>query len=69
MQAEYISVINAFLTPTRPRAAIDGAYDKMIVRASGIDMPIGLLPPYRGFDEETYEACVRAVREQLPDWD
>jgi len=69
MQAEYVAAIGAFLAPTRPRAAIDGAYDKMIVRASGIDMPIGLLPPYRGFDEETYQACVAAVREQFPDWD
>jgi dihydrodipicolinate synthase/N-acetylneuraminate lyase len=68
MQAEYVALIDAFLVPTRSRSAIDGAYDKMIVRASGIDMPLRLLSPYRGFDEETLDACVKAVRQQFPEW-
>ena len=68
MQREYLEVIRTFLRPTSGRAVIDGAYDKMIVRASGVDMPLRLLPPYRGFDESVYEACVAAVREDFPDW-
>jgi dihydrodipicolinate synthase/N-acetylneuraminate lyase len=68
MQAEYIRVMDTFLKPTAGRECIDGAYDKMIVRASGIDMPLRLLSPYIGFDEETFEACVRTLRERYPDW-
>jgi dihydrodipicolinate synthase/N-acetylneuraminate lyase len=67
-QADYIRVMDAFLEPTLGRECIDGAYDKMIVRASGIDMPLRLLSPYEGFDEETYLACVRTVQERYPDW-
>lgn len=68
MQAEYLRVMDAFLEPTRGREAMDGAYDKMIVRGSGIDMPLRLLSPYRGFDLETFDACMRAVREGYPEW-
>ncbi|MCZ6676834.1 MAG: dihydrodipicolinate synthase family protein [Candidatus Poribacteria bacterium] len=68
MQAEYLQVANAFLAPARGLERIDGAYDKMIVRASGVDMPLRLLSPYEGFDLETFNACVRAVRERYPDW-
>ena len=68
MQAEYLRAMDAFLAPTRGREAIDGAYDKMIVRGSGIDMPLTLLPPYRGFDLATFEACMQAVRQQFPRW-
>jgi dihydrodipicolinate synthase/N-acetylneuraminate lyase len=68
MQAEYQKVMDAFLEPTRGQERMDGAYDKMIVRASGIDMPLRLLSPYQGFDVATFEACVRAVREHFPEW-
>lgn len=68
MQAEFIRLINAFVKPTHAHPRIDGAYDKMIVRASGIEMPLRLLPPYEGFSDDIYEACVRAVREGYPNW-
>ena len=45
---------------------IDGAFDKMIVRASGIDMPLRLLSPYDGVDTETYEACISALKSTHP---
>ena len=50
------------------REAIDGAYDKMIVRGSGIDMPLRLLSPYQPFGMATFEACMQALRENYPDW-
>ncbi|MDP6064013.1 MAG: hypothetical protein QGI49_04405, partial [SAR202 cluster bacterium] len=54
---------DTFLAPTIGGVEhIDGAYDKMIVRASGIDMPLQMLSPYDGFDMETYEACVSALK-------
>ena len=68
MMAEYIRVMEAFDEPTRERAAIDGAYDKMIVRGGGIDMPLRLLSPYRGFDIEVYEAVMKNLKERFPEW-
>ena len=50
------------------REAIDGAYDKMIVRASGLDMPLRLLPPYQGFDEQTFAKCLRQLKRRHPKW-
>ena len=41
---------------------INGAFDKMFVRASGIDMPLRMLSPYDGFDMETFEACMSALK-------
>ena len=68
LQAEYIKVVQTFLEPASAREAIDGAYDKMIVRGSGIDMPLRLLSPYQAFDLATFEACMQALRERYPDW-
>jgi dihydrodipicolinate synthase/N-acetylneuraminate lyase len=68
MFPEYLAVMSAFDEPSLAVEGIDGAWDKMIVRASGIDMPLRLLSPYQGHDQETYEACVRNVRENYPGW-
>ncbi len=68
MQVEMGKVMEAFLGPLRGVTRIDGAYDKIIVRASGVDMPLRLLSPYQGVDLETYEKCVAALKAQYPDW-
>ncbi len=68
LMAEYIQVMLAFDEPTRGHEAIDGAYDKMVVRASGIDMPLRLLSPYKCFDKEVYEAVIQSVKERFPGW-
>ncbi len=68
MQAEYLAVGDAFQGPTGEPERIDGAYDKMIVRAAGVDMPLRLLSPYQGFDLETYEKCLASLKAQYPDW-
>ena len=47
---------------------IDGCYDEMIVRGSGIDMPLRLLSPYRCFDMEVYEAVMQNMRERFRNW-
>ena len=54
-------MIDDFIEPTRGKSLIDGAYDKMIVRLSGLDMPLRLLSPYESFSEEVFRACRRAV--------
>ena len=68
LQVEYLQVADAFEAPTGDVERIDGAYDKMIQRAGGIDMPIRLLSPYKGFDLETYERCISNVRDNYPGW-
>ena len=68
LQSEYLTVRSAFLAPARGRPLIDGAFDKMIVRGSGIDMPLRLLSPYQGVPDEVFEVCMKGLREQFPDW-
>ena len=61
----YLDVI---LESTRGKSLIDGAYDKMIVRVSGLDMPLRLLSPYESFSEEVFRACRRALEQKHPEW-
>lgn len=69
LYAEYLRAMEVFLAPTQHREAIDGGYDKMIVRASGVaDFPLRLLSPYQGYDEPTFTACLAAIRKRYPDW-
>jgi dihydrodipicolinate synthase/N-acetylneuraminate lyase len=68
MQKEYLAMVEAILAPMRGKPVIDGAYDKMLVRLGGIDMPLRLLSPYEGFTEEVYEQCRRILHEKYPDW-
>ena len=52
------NLVDRFWEPTKAFGdLIDGAYDQMIVRASGIDMPLRLL-----------EACVAGLRAHHPEW-
>ena len=68
MMVEYQEVMTAFDEPTLAREGIDGCYDKMIARGSGIDMPLRLLSPYKCFDLEVYETVMKSMRERFPDW-
>ena len=68
IQARIAAAANDFLGPVRDRAMIDRAYDKMIVRAGGVDMPLRLLSPYHGVDIETYEKCYETLMAKHGDW-
>ena len=69
MMPDIIGFMYAFEEPgLSGQDHIDGAFDKMIVRASGIDMPLRLLSPYHGFDLKTFEASVKNVQEKYPGW-
>jgi hypothetical protein len=65
---EYLSVVNDILRPTQGEARIDGAYDKMLVRLGGIDMPLRLLSPYQCFSEEVFQQCHDVLHQKYPDW-
>ncbi len=49
-------------------ARVHGAWDKMFKRAAGLEMPFTMLSPYQHWDEEIYEACLRAVKAEFGDW-
>jgi dihydrodipicolinate synthase/N-acetylneuraminate lyase len=54
--------------PLLAKERIDGAYDKMIVRLGGLEeMPLRLLSPYQGFDEQEYQAAKRIFEERYAD--
>ena len=63
-----IGGISSAAIAARGVARIDGAWDKMIVRASGIEMPLRLLPPYQGVDSESYEECFENLKARYPEW-
>ncbi|MBZ0303470.1 MAG: dihydrodipicolinate synthase family protein [Anaerolineae bacterium] len=57
-QHELRSFTRTVLGPLLAQRRIDGAYDKILARLSGLDsMPLRLLSPYQGFSEADYEAC------------
>ena len=70
MQVDFIKVITTMDDLDRGTGGpgMDGAYDKMTVRASGGEMPLRLLSPYEGFSEEVYETWLQKVRKTVPDW-
>jgi len=47
---------------------VDGVYDKMLVKFSGVDMPLRLLSPYKCFPDEVYEQCRKILVEKYPEW-
>jgi len=68
MLAEYLSMVGDVLRPTSGDGRIDGAYDKLLVRLGGLDMPLRLLSPYQSFPEEVFEECRRVLHETYPSW-
>ena len=68
MLRDYLNVVEDFLAPTAYKELIDGAYDKMIVRLSGLDFPLRLLSPYEWFPEEVFDACRKILEEKHADW-
>jgi dihydrodipicolinate synthase/N-acetylneuraminate lyase len=66
---KYMEVSGDLLRTARQgEAHMDGAFDKLWTRLGGIEMPMRLLSPYQSFSEETFQACLRLLREKYPDW-
>lgn len=68
MQGEYLNMVWDVLQPTVHADRIDGAYDKMLVRLGGLEMPLRLLPPYQGFSEEVFDRCRSIFHERYSAW-
>jgi dihydrodipicolinate synthase/N-acetylneuraminate lyase len=56
-QKDYLSMVEAVIAPLRRTPLMDGAYDKVLMRLGGVDMPLRLLSPYESFSEEVFEEC------------
>jgi dihydrodipicolinate synthase/N-acetylneuraminate lyase len=67
-QAEYLRVVEDIIAPLRRQTLIDGAYDKVLTRLGGVEMPLRLLSPYETFSEETYQECYRILHSRYADW-
>jgi dihydrodipicolinate synthase/N-acetylneuraminate lyase len=69
LQHGFARLLTDVFGPLLAQGRIDGAYDKMIVRLGGLaEMPLRLLSPYQGFDEQEYQAARRVFLEQYADW-
>ncbi len=65
---EYLEMVEDVLAPTRSQSRMDGAYDKLIARLGGLEMPLSLLSPYESFSEEVFQECNHILRQKYPDW-
>jgi dihydrodipicolinate synthase/N-acetylneuraminate lyase len=67
-QKDYLEMVEAVIGPMRRQPLIDGAYDKVLVRLGGMDMPLRLLSPYEGFSEEVFEECRAILNSRFSHW-
>ncbi len=67
-QKDYLTVVEDVIAPMRRQALMDGAYDKVLVRLGGVEMPLRLLSPYDTFSEEVYEECRQILHSKYSDW-
>lgn len=69
MQKGFHDLLIDVLGPYLQQPFIDGAYDKMMKRLGGFTaMPLRMLSPYQGMDEEAYNRCRAVLHERYPDW-
>jgi dihydrodipicolinate synthase/N-acetylneuraminate lyase len=67
-QKDYLTMVEGVIAPMRRQSLMDGAYDKVLVRLGGVDMPLRLLSPYESFSEEVYEECKSILHSRYSDW-
>jgi dihydrodipicolinate synthase/N-acetylneuraminate lyase len=67
-QKEYLDAVEDIIAPLRRKPLMDGAYDKVLVRLGGIEMPLRLLSPYESFSEEDFEECRTILHSRYSHW-
>ena len=60
--------IDEAISANIPTGRMDGAYDKLFVKANVPEFPLRLLPPYTGSSDAQYEAFLSVVKAKLPRW-
>ena len=68
LQLEISLVIKSFLNSASEFKAMDGAYDKMFKKASGIDMPLKLLSPYETIPLDVYNKSFENLKSEYGEW-
>ncbi|MEP7272431.1 MAG: hypothetical protein ABI882_13090 [Acidobacteriota bacterium] len=68
LQAEYLSAVAEIQQPIKGTDTMDGAYDKISARLSGIPMPLRLLSAYQSFSEDVFEQCRKILVERYSHW-
>ena len=67
-QKEYLDVVEDVIAPLRRKPLIDGAYDKVLVRLGGVEMPLRLLSPYECFSEDDFQECHTILHSRYSNW-
>lgn len=67
-QKDYLEMVEAVIAPMRRTPLIDGAYDKVLVRLGGVNMPLRLLSPYDSFSEDVFEECRTILHSRFSHW-
>lgn len=67
-QKEYLEMVEDVIAPMRRYPLMDGAYDKVLVRLGGVNMPLRLLSPYESFSETIYEECRTILHSRYSTW-
>lgn len=67
-QKDYLEMVEAVIAPMRRYPLMDGAYDKVLMRLGGADMPLRLLSPYESFPEEVFEECRSILHSRFAHW-
>jgi dihydrodipicolinate synthase/N-acetylneuraminate lyase len=67
-QKDYLEMVEAVIAPMRRTPLMDGAYDKVLMRLGGVDMPLRLLSPYESFSEEVFEECRSILQSKFSHW-
>lgn len=67
-QKDYLTMTEDVIAPLRRTPLMDGAYDKVLMRLGGNEMPLRLLSPYDCFSEEVYQECHAILHSRYADW-
>ena len=67
-QKDYLEMVEAVIAPMRRHSLMDGAYDKVLMRLGGVDMPLRLLSPYESFSEDVFEECRTILHSKFAHW-
>jgi dihydrodipicolinate synthase/N-acetylneuraminate lyase len=67
-QKDYLEMVEAVIAPMRRYSLMDGAYDKVLMKLGGVDMPLRLLSPYESFSEDVFEECRTILHSKFAHW-
>jgi dihydrodipicolinate synthase/N-acetylneuraminate lyase len=67
-QKDYLEMVEQVIAPMRRYPLMDGAYDKVLMRLGGVEMPLRLLSPYDSFSEDIFDECRTILHSKFSHW-